>query len=209
MQIRKKAAVFVDAGAMFFALRNLHEGAHLNYPALVDRIRREVLHDVPAQDVMWVMWTTVVPQNERQVRFLQYAERDLGWTVRRFHPSEGFVVDPLATPGLTVDEHGKSRLIRFDASIAFAIGRVADERHVAVLTDSFALAEPLSKAARLASCKNAIIFFGRVLDPRWQARVKADEEYLAFHDLDLWEEEIIGERRVKDRSAWDDDFLMK
>lgn len=206
----KKKAVFMDAGAVFFAFRDLYEGGQLDYAALAERIKSEILQPWPTDthDVMWVMWSSVVPQNDRQVRFLDYAERQLGWTVRRFSPSDGYMVDPLAAPGLTVDERGKARLLRFDASIAFAIGRVAEDHQIALITDSFAMAEPLSRAARMANCQNAIIFFGRLLDPRWQARLRS-EDHLKFYDLDAWGEEIIGDRRPKDTSAWNDDFLIR
>ena len=36
----KKTAVFMDAGAVFFAARDAHEGQQLAYPALMDLLRR-------------------------------------------------------------------------------------------------------------------------------------------------------------------------
>jgi hypothetical protein len=49
----------------------------------------------------------------------------------------------------------------FDASIAFVIGRVAEVRRIAVVTYSFAVAEPLRRAARQSGhdSRNVVAFF--------------------------------------------------
>lgn len=210
----KNTAVFMDAGAIFFGVRDLHENAQLNYAALTEILAKQGFPPAGAApgEHLRVMWTSVVAQNTGQVRFLQYAERDLGWTIRRFHPSEGYMVDAVGL-GLSGDLRVANRLLRFDASIAFAIGRVATDHRIAVITDSFAIAEPLVRAARMAGPENhnIIAFFGRLLDSRWQ-RLIGEKNHLGveFIDLDQYEEQLFGApARRRETTGWNDDFLMK
>lgn len=213
LSIAKKTAVFMDAGAVFFAARDLHESQQLVYPALMDLLAKKGF-PLPGSsnrdDHLWVMWSSAVAQNPGQTRFLQYAERELRWRVRRFHPAEGYMVDPVNV-GLTGET--RNRLLRFDASIAFAIGRVAEDHRVAVVTDSFAVAEPLQRAARLAGqgCTNIIAFFSRLLDPRWQRLLRGETGVVPIEllDLDEHEEQLFGAQKSRETTGWNDDFLMK
>lgn len=208
-----KTAVFMDAGAVFFAARELQESAQFNYQALMQLLSREGF-PLPSSGSngshLWVLWSAVVAHNTGQVRFLQYAERDLGWTVRRFHPTEGYVVDP-ATLGLSGDgARLANRLLRFDASIAFAIGRLAEDHRVAVISDSFALAEPLLRAARVSKRPALLSFFGRLLDPRWQTLLReGSADLIKFIDLDQHEDVLFGSKKSVEKTGWSDDFLVK
>lgn len=214
-----KIAVFMDAGAVFFAARALHEDKQLDYAVLMQVIAKQGFplpggpptldpHDMP----LWVMWTSSIAQNPGQVRFLQHAERDLKWRVRRFHPADGYMVDPVSV-GLTGDTRSVNRLLRFDASIAFAIGRVAEDHRIAVITDSFALAEPLQRAATMSGqgSPNLIVFFSRLLDPRWQRRLREEDGPAAIQllDLDEHEQQLFGASKPHEITGWNDDFLLK
>lgn len=208
-----KTAVLMDAGAVFFAVRDMQETAQFNYQALMQLLSREGF-PLPVnggnENHLWVLWSAVVSHNTGQVRFLQYAERELGWTVRQFHPTEGYVVDP-ATLGLSSGgAQLANRLLRFDASIAFAIGHLAKDHRVAVVSDSFALAEPLLRAARMSGRPGLLSFFGRLLDPRWQTllRDKADTT-ITFVDLDQHEDVLFGSKKTVQKTGWTDDFLVK
>lgn len=209
----KKTAVFMDVGAVFFAVRDMHEGQQMSYPALMDLL---ATRDFPPprhaedEDHMWVMWSSAVAQNPGQTRFLQYAERELHWRVRRFHPTEGYMVEPMSL-GSAGDVRTTNRLLRFDASIAFAIGRIAESHRIAVVTDSFAIAEPLLRAARLAgqSNTNVITFFSRLLDPRWQRLLRGEGRVpIELLDLDEHQEQLFGEQKPREVTGWNDDFLL-
>lgn len=209
----KKTAVFMDAGAVFFAVRDMHEGQQMSYPALMNLLAGSGF-PLPSRsdddDHLWAMWSSAVTQNPGQMRFLQYAERELRWRVRRFHPAEGYMVDPMSF-GSSSDARSANRLLRFDASIAFAIGRVAEDHRIAVITDSFAVAEPLVKAARMAgqSCTNLIVFFSRLLDPRWQRLLRGEGRMpVELLDLDEHQEQLFGEQRPREVTGWNDDFLL-
>lgn len=216
--VPRKTAVFMDGGAAFFAVRDMHEGKQLAYPVLMDLLASQGF-PLPTnsndEDHLWVMWSSAVPQNPGQTRFLQYAERELRWRVRRFHPSEGYMVDPVSI-GLTGDTRSVNRLLRFDASIAFAIGRVAEDHRIAVVTDSFAVAEPLLRAARMAGngCTNVVAFFSRLLDPRWQRLLRGEERGaeggvpIKLLDLDEHEEQLFGAQKARETNGWNDDFLL-
>jgi hypothetical protein len=200
----------MDAGAVFFAIRELHEGAQLNYPQLMEVLSRQGFPLPTGQPAgpMWVLWSSAVAANPGQVRFLQFAERELRWNVRRFSPADSYMVDP-AGLGASGDPKLANRLMRFDASIAFAIGRIAVDHRIAVISDSFALAEPLVRAARTVRQKNVLAFFGRLLDPRWQRLLRDDaNESVTFLDLDEDEESLFGSKRSTERNGWKDDFLL-
>lgn len=217
---RNKAVVFMDASAVFLAARDLHGDAQLNYDALRDLLRRSLVPSHGEIEIEWVLWTSLDPSNQGQVKFLEHMEKR-GWKVRSFHPAESFMVDPLtlgASAG-SIDSRTSKRLTRFDASIAFAIGYTIarDEglarqsagsiSRIAVISDSFALAEPLVRAARVGKCRNAIAFFGRLLDPRWRRLETSPEVHVI--DLDQFDNELFGPKQQerKEWSAWTDDFL--
>jgi hypothetical protein len=176
--------------------------------ALGELILRDLLKGVYRAEIEWVMWISVSSLNAGQVRFLDFAEQRLGWRVRRFPPIEAYMLDPASTAGLTSEGRGHNRLIRFDASIAFAMGRMAPDHRLVVISDSFALAESLVRAARTANCTNAVVFFGRLLDPRWQRVLRVPDLPVRFIDLDEAAKEL-GLARVEEESAWTDDFLTR
>ena len=197
---KRPCAVLVDGSSLYLAGRSLHEGRPLDYHGLVGLLVDEVsgLGKPGEQGALWTMWTSASAQNEGQSRFLEFAERDLRWEVRRFNPSDSYMVEPTMLLGWSSDGRSASRLVRFDASIAFAIGRLA-EKHapLVVVSDSFALEDPLRRAARVSpeSSPLYLAFFGRALDSRWQG-VLRKESPVKFIDFDEHEEKLFGMART-------------
>ena len=183
--IRPRSAVLIVGSAVFFAVRTLFENAQLRYPALIDLLVEQVeglQRPSSSHGSSWVMWTSASPQNQGQAKFLEYAENALRWEVRRFSPVDSYMVEPASTLGLS-DSRSATRLVRFDAGIAFALGRLADWDHVVVVTDSFGLADPMMRVSRVGN-RPVLAFFGRVLDTRWQRVLNKQDAAPVWIDLD-------------------------
>ena len=198
------SAVFIDGSALYIAARSLYEGRPLDYHALI----RLLISEIPGVDkpgpnsrTLWVMWTASAPQNVGQNRFLEFAENDLKWEVRRISPAESFIVEPNSL--LDLSQSTRSRLIRFDASIAFAMGRLAEKRRIVVISDSFALAQPLvlsHEVSGLGESKPAVLaFFGRALDARIQTVLRKEADAITLLDFDDHEDQLFGSSRVEER----------
>ncbi len=223
----------MDASAVFFAVRDLYEGQQLDYSKLAEllnektgvrRAQKESGSEGLDKEV-WAMWTSFHPQNSGQARFLEYAEGTLGWAVRRIDPSDSYVVDPQTTLGISKSADGGTsravnRLIRFDGSIAYSIGRIATTHKIVVISDSYALAEPLVRSAvvrrdkarrsglRADGIKNYIAFFGRLLDPRWLSLFRSNaKEHVEFIDLDDYSDTLFGSSRSM--NTWEEDFPIR
>jgi hypothetical protein len=205
--------VLVDGSALFLAVRALGDGRALDYRALMDVLCENVpglTRPGGREDAtQWVMWTSASTDNAGQNRFLEFAEKELLWTVRRVAPAESFMVDPAAALGITQDSRAASRLVRFDASIAFATARVADTHRVVVVSDSFPLADPLQRACRFRGVgvpPNVLAFFGRAVDGRWQRLLRDSTKHgVQFVDLDEFEAKLFGGGKEVSRSASDED----
>lgn len=197
----------MDGSALFFAARDLYPGTPMSYEELSNSIREVAWSkefgcenpssgpcgifppavqpgplDYPPR-TSWMMWSAISAKNEGQARFLKHVEA-IGWDIRSFAPAESYMVDPVTTLSLAAGTRIGERMTRFDASIAYMIGRLADSCQIVLLSDSFALAEPLIRASKsryeaerqLAEKENRepkqmppniLAFFGRALDPRW------------------------------------------
>ncbi len=87
-------------------------------------------------------------------------------------------------------------LIRFDSQIAFAMGRLASEQRIVVVSDSYPLASTLQRARHLRGAsqpKNVLAFFGSALDPRWQRLLRdPSKSEIEFIDLDDEEAALFG-----------------
>jgi len=214
---KTRFAVLMDAGAVFFAVRDLYEGLQLEYPKLADLLCQRALIHPPDprrrndESAVWAMWTSFHPQNTGQAKFIDYAEQSLGWIVRRFPPSESYILDPQGVLSVTAAEgrgnRMTNRLVRFDASIAYTIGRIAATHQIILVTDSFTLAEPLIRAARLRKGSNTIAFFGRLLDPRWQPVIRnAPHAMVKFVDFDEFDGILFGTKKPTMKQTWEEDF---
>lgn len=189
----RQSVVLIDGSALYMATRDLSEGRQLDYQALVRLLcaKAQVQPGGPNSSTRWVMWTSASAHNEGQSRFLDFAKNELQWQIRSFPPADSFVVEPSSirddSPSV------KNRLVRFDASIAFAIGRLAEANRLVILSDSFPLAEPLRLARKLHPVAPALAFFSRALDKRWHAwlRREASDASVEFIDLDT-EDQLFG-----------------
>lgn len=240
----------MDGSALFFASRDLYPGAPLNYEALTTCLREAAWSAEFGSDPQkgpcgifppllqpgamnyppptpWIMWSAVSQKNEGQARFLGHVH-GLGWDVRRFAPADSFTVDPVTTLSLSAGSRIGERLTRFDASIAYMIGRVATTAQIVLLSDSFALAEPLIRAAktrydterRIAEGEdrepkqmppNILAFFGRALDPRWfpllrDWRQDGMSDCVRFFDLEPRAHHLFGVSPVRERPWLDADI---
>lgn len=241
-------AVLMDGSALFFAARDLYPGMPLGYDELTKSIREIAwskefgcqssstgpcgiwapsIEPLPLEyppRTSWMMWSAISPKNEGQSRFLKHVH-GLGWDIRAFSPSDSFMVDPVTTLSMAAGTRIGERMTRFDASIAYMIGRFADHCQIVLISDSFALAEPLVRAARSryeaerAKAKledrepkqmppNILAFFGRAIDPRWYAVLrdwKSDglSDCVQFFDLDTLAHMLFGVSPARDR-LWTD-----
>lgn len=217
---KRPVAVLVDGSALYFASRSFGQGKSIDYRALVDLLCRLVPGLVPAHrdsTDRWVMWTAAAQDNPGQNRFLEFAQKDLGWSVRKYAPPDSFMVEPLFVLGSASGADSKlaTRLIRFDASIAFAMGRLAETHRFVVISDSFAISDSLIRAAKAANRPASdcyMCYFGRALDPRWQRHLRSDAEYVpTFIDLDEHVSKLFGlkEEEVEDAASRDsDDYVF-
>lgn len=200
----QKFAVLIDGSALFLAVRSIgiEDDRKLNYFALIEALcndaRLQGLRPAgEGSESLWAMWTAADPRNQGQEKFLEFAEQRLRWQVRRTAPSKAFMVEPSALYGVGgPSEPAKShRLMRFDASIAFAMGRLADERKLVLVSDSYALREPMARVNEHGGdC--SLAFFRHALDSRWLAdlglHAKRDAVADRFMDLDAHAASLFG-----------------
>jgi hypothetical protein len=234
----QRCAVLIDGSALFFAVRNHFDGQGLDYQALLQLLGREfgrgsgspivgpdakLLVLPPNPGSVWQFWSPSVPQNEGQLRFLTYVETNLGIPVRRFSLLDSIALDP-QTALSTIGESPrlKERLTRFDASIAFTMGALAATHQIILITDSFALAEPMVRAARarwerfgeMPQPPNVLAFFGRAMDSRWSGLFRRGQlgdpaQGVVRHlDFDEHIEGLFNQRREPTRTWWTDDAAL-
>lgn len=199
---RSPVAVFVDGSALFLAARQSGDGRPLDYRQCTEVLCEQVEGLLAAgreeggMHSTWVMWTSASADNAGQNRFLEFAEKELLWAVRRVNPSDSFMVDPSSVVGLIGDPRATSRLIRFDSQISFAMGRLAESHRIVVVSDSYPLAASLERARQLrrtSQGNNVLAFFGRALDPRWQRLLRSREGVgIDFIDFDEYESRLFG-----------------
>jgi hypothetical protein len=191
----RPSVVLIDGSAMYMATRDLYEGRQLDYQAFVRALCAKAGVQPGGQgNTRWVMWTSASAQNEGQSRFLDFAKNDLRWQVRSFLPADSFMVEPSSIRDDSPTT--RNRLVRFDASIAFAIGRLAEDNRLVVVSDSFALSQPMLLARSLNSEPPVLAFFGRALDKRWHGLLRrGPSETVPFVDLD--EEQLFGVAKTR------------
>jgi hypothetical protein len=201
-------AIFMDLSAIFFAIRDLYPDQQMTYGNLSEVIVGAIGQAPSRRQIERVAWTSYSESNQGQARFLAHLEST--WAIRRFAPSDSFMVDPGAM-NLGPGDRSAQRLIRFDASIAFAIGVLAKTHEIVVVSDSFALAEPLIRAAksRGSQALSHVAFFGRSLDGRWSKLLRDGSFPARLIDLDDHEERLFGTRRTGATDAFADDFLIR
>ncbi len=171
-------ALLADGSALFFASRQQFPDRNLNYRALDRIILEHAGTDSPASPA--ILFSSIEPANEKQLKFVEFIEQNLHWSVQRIAPHDATVCNPLLTDGVF-------RHIRFDAWIAYAIGRLAGktEKRVFVVSDSWPLAGPIQECASRGTAVT-VCFFGGVIDTRWHRvfREQAAAGRIDFLDLD-------------------------
>jgi hypothetical protein len=190
MKATQRAAALIDGTALYFRSR---EGRpdRLDYEAL-----NRVLTDkagISAFDPA-LFFTTYDAQNEGQAKFLNFLRTRLHWTDE---PRPVWDADPLPKDAPWERSERRNEFIRFDASLAFALGRlVALRDRIVVVTDSFALEQPMLAASEYQQAEIVLAFFGRQLDQRWVPVVQAGNTRIKFWDLDEHSREIFGREAV-------------
>lgn len=205
---RTPVAVLIDGSAIYQAINTaspVSDDRRFNYLAFVDLLMSQVAGlepGGPGSSSVWTMMTSADPRNAGQVKFLEFAETRLGWDVRTVLPFDSFVVEPQVLFGVgQADSLRNGRLIRFDALIAFAMGRLADTHRLVIVSDSFPLALSMKRVSELFEAttgRPVLAFFGRALEPRWH-RVIRHEQALDFVDLDDHMPALFGTKETEVR----------
>jgi hypothetical protein len=135
----------------------------------------------PAFDPV-IFFTTYDAQNEGQAKFLAFLRSRLDWKIET---RAVWDADPLPKDAPWERTERRNEFIRFDSSIAFALGRLLDRRHrIIIVTDSFALEQPMLAAAEYKRAEIVLAFFGSQLDPRWIPIIRGEDSKIRFWDLD-------------------------
>jgi hypothetical protein len=159
-------SLLVDGTALFFGQRAVSPDKTMDYRALVTLLRDHTGQSSQPRPAYF--FTATDETNDKQLKFNEMV-RTLGWTVAQTTPQMAMVANPLLADA-------DNRLIRFDASMAYALGRLssAGVKHVVVVSDSYALANPVRDCVQ-RGMRVTVGFFGSVLDSRWH-RIFRDSE---------------------------------
>lgn len=179
-----RAAALIDGTALYFRSREGRSG-RLDYEAL-NRILTEKA-GVSSFDPA-LFFTTYDAQNEGQAKFLNFLRTRIQW---KDEPRPVWDADPLPKDAPWERTERRNEFIRFDAPIAFALGRLLDRRDkIVVVTDSFGLEQPLLAASEYREAAIVLAFFGRQLDQRWLPVLQRSR--IDFWDLDDNSEALFG-----------------
>jgi len=174
------AALLIDGSALFFGQRAASPDKNLDYTELINVMERHGVHNWPAKPAYF--FTAADEANEKQAKFHQMIQSQLGWTIRQMPPHEANVTNSLLS-------ESQSRIIRFDALIAYSLGRLAGHPKVSrvfIISDSWPLAacvrDCVGRGTPVTMC-----FFGDFIDTRWHKlfREYSDSDVLDFLDLEL------------------------
>jgi hypothetical protein len=151
------SALVVDLTRLYLKLRKLD--IRLDYRSVV-----EVARDGGPEFEKIIAFTSSEPKkNEGQSRLLERLRAD-GWCIDEYAPRDAALfADPEKLPA--------EDAFRFDAALAFALGRLAGTvKRIALVTDSYALHIAADECVRRGT-KVALAFFREELDPRWSPRL--------------------------------------
>src|SRR5262249_30523941 len=157
-------ALLVDGSALFFGQRTVSPDRNLDYYNLNEFLRNHAINRClkhPADPKPAYFFTAADEANEKQQKF-HHMISELGWNVRTFPPHAAFIGNPLLG-GSDV------RLTRFDAMIAYCLGRLREPcpvQHIFIISDSWPLAGPVLDCVK-RNTPVTMVFFGQVIDPRW------------------------------------------
>lgn len=171
-------ALLVDGTALFLSSRTLEREKNLDYLSLDQRLK--IAARVKSFDLA-LFFTSFDPNNDGQRKFLGFVNDRLGWTVDAVHTNEAVLRPPAST---SIDSVEVRPFVRFDARIAFCLGRLAGQyEHVIVISDSYSLAAPILETVDRQT-KVTLAFFGQLLDPRWGKVIHKVSPSVVWIDLD-------------------------
>ena len=184
-------ALLGDGTALFLASRTLERDKNLDYVALDQRLK--MVARVKSFDLA-LFFTSFDPNNDGQRKFLGFVNDRLGWTVDAVHTNEA-LLRPVATGDSDTGEFRP--FVRFDARIAFCLGRLAGQYdHVIVISDSYGLSAPILETVERQT-KVTLAFFGQLLDPRWGKIIHKVSPPVAWLDFDKDLLELFGGDRAQ------------
>jgi hypothetical protein len=165
------ALLIADLTGLYAASKALFgKKANLEYGKLNSYIK----NSIGVEEWDYALGFTLIDfKNDKQKRFVSFLEEGLGWNINCLNVLE-------LLPG----EDGAR--YRFDANIAFTLGKLAPEHNnIVIITDSYALAEPLLDLASRGKTVS-VAFFNTNMDPRWFRRLFYDEKvgFIDLHEMD-------------------------
>ncbi len=182
-------SLLVDGTALFFGQRTVCPDKNLDYFRLAELLQNEAGSSLRPKPAFF--FTSSAESNEKQIKFNEMVENDLQWKVQACPPHEAIIANPLLA-----DQ--SSKLIRFDAMIAYCLGRLAGQqemKQVALVSDSWPLARPVRDCV-LRGTPVTVAFFGSVIDTRWHRFFREmDGKGLRFFDLDPYAERLFNRAR--------------
>jgi hypothetical protein len=189
------AALLIDGTAVYFRSREGRSEQRLDYEGLNRVLLAEA--GISSFDPA-LFFTTYDAQNEGQAKFLTFIQTRLGWEP---DPRPVWDADPLPERARW-ERTERNEFIRFDTSIAYALGRLLERRSkIVIVTDSFALEHPMSIAAERGQTNIVLAFFGRQLDPRWLPIVRGGNSKIGFINLDDHSEALFGREFLPSKSV--------
>ena len=205
-------ALLVDGSALFFGQRAVSPDKNMNYMALKEHLERQSRTDTSPMPALF--FTAGDEGNEKQVKFHELIKTGLGWHVHQIPPHEATIANALL-------DDPNNRTIRFDAMIAYALGRLSASRSVKtvsqadsnsgnpaidqvfVISDSWPLAGPIRDCVSRGTAVT-VAFFGSFIDTRWHKTFREAEksdQKLTFIDLDTIAQRLFDRSRPSKKSG--------
>lgn len=180
-----------DGSALFLSFKFLEATKPLDYRRLEELLKEQLR--LKSFDLS-IFFTAFDPANEGQLKFLGFIRDVMKWSVEAAPISEAIVTPPTVT---TIEANQSRPYIRFDARIAFCLGRLAGLYNVAVISDSYGICSPILETVKRDS-KVTLAYFGQLLDPRWGKNLREASSPITWIDLDRYLEDLLGaESRMK------------
>jgi hypothetical protein len=158
-------ALLIDGSALFFGQRAAFPDRNLDYTILDDLLRSHADGKWPPKPALF--FTAADEANEKQAKFHDMIRNQLGWTVRQTPPHDATVTNTLLSDT-------SARITRFDALIAYAMGRLAGNPSVSrvfVMSDSWPLAACI-KDCIARDTPVTLCFFGDLIDTRFHKMIR-------------------------------------
>jgi hypothetical protein len=174
----KTPALLVDGSALFFGQRAVSPDKNLDYVVLQELIQRHTAPHWPPRPAHF--FTAADDSNEKQAKFHQMISNQLGWTIRQVPPPEAITANALLSDA-------SCRIIRFDALIGYALGRLGGRPEISrifIISDAWPL-QACIKDCIARGTPVTMCFFGDVIDQRWHRVFReTDPAKLEFLDLE-------------------------